>query len=132
MTNQELTAQWQRYSGWRWLGIGLFCVALPGPPLAVGAIVMKGASLKLIPLSMLTLGLSLGSFGTANDTAVHALRELAHRGAPVPAAAELTIEQEHRPARLAELHDSPKAALILPLIAAGLWCTQAFIYLHAW
>ena len=132
MTNAELLGRWGLHHRWRWIGIGIFCCALPGPAVAITSVIVKGASLKLVPLSVATLGLSLGSFGTANDTAVHALRELDRRGVEVPSEIELATEQRKRPERLAALHDSPKAAMVLPVVALGLFCWQVFLYLKTW
>lgn len=132
MTDSQLLGRWSIHRRWRWIGIVLFCLAAPGPLVALTSIFLKGASWKLVFLSIGTLGLSLGSFGTANDTAVHALRELANRGAPIPDAHELASERERRPARLAALHDSPKAAFIMPIVVIGLFAWQISIYMRTW
>lgn len=110
----------------------MFCLATPLPILAITSILVKGASWKLIFLSVGTLGLSLGSFGAANDTAVHALRELSLLGAKVPDQAELSTESERRSKRLAKLHDSPKAAFIIPILVIALFVYQVTTLLTVW
>lgn len=132
MTEAQLRNRWTIHSRWRWLGIAFFCLATPLPILAIGSIVAKGASWKLLFLSIGTLGLSLGSFGASNDTAVHALRELGHRGAAVSDSGELASESERRPERLSKLHDSPKAAFILPIVVVALFSWQVATLLTVW
>ena len=71
----------------------------------------------------------LSAFGTNNDTAVHAMRELARlRALPTPFRAELARERERRPTGLADVHASPKAAFLLPVVAIGVVC---FVYYRA-
>lgn len=132
MTESQLLRRWSIHSRWRWLGITMFCLATPLPILAITSILVKGASWKLIFLSIGTLGLSLGSFGAANDTAVHALRELGLMGAKVPDEAELSTESERRPQRLAKVHDSPKAAFIIPILVVALVAYQITTLLAVW
>lgn len=132
MTEAQLLGRWGLFHRWRWLGITLFCLAIPFPVLALTHIVVREGEWKLLLFSIGSLALSLGSFGTANDTAVHALRELDNQNRPVPNPAELAIEQERRAERLGKIHDSPKAAFVMPALAGGLIGWQALFYLRAW
>jgi hypothetical protein len=128
MTAPECASRFAIYSRLRWLGIATFCLGLGLLACSIAA-VMGGAPLKLLPFSIATMGLSLGSFGAANDTAVHALREWG-RQAPLSgaASAELRTEGERRAERLAKVHASPKAAFILPLVVVALIAGWFHIY----
>lgn len=119
-------ARWRaaanRFRGLRWVGVVLFACAL----VVFGwhVVLVATAQLpwwKVIPC-LLGLGLSLGSFGAADDSAIHALSVLDRAGAldDPGAAAELAAERAARPARVESAHHSPKAALILPLVAGGI------------
>lgn len=119
-------ARWQgaarRFRGLRWVGVALFGVGLA--VLGWHLLLVATAGMpwwKAIPC-LLGLGLSLGAFGAADDSAVHALAALDRAGAlDDPAgAAELAGEKARRPARVDAAHDSPKAAMILPLVAAAI------------
>lgn len=116
----------------RWVGAGLFGLALLVTTAHLGLVVRGGPWSRMIPC-ILALGLSLSSFGTADDTALHALRALATPG-PVPAAyaAEFALEQARRPTRLASVHASPRASWILPLAASAVILLLAFRAWSAW
>jgi hypothetical protein len=110
------------FSRLRWVGVLFFLCGAAVLAMSIWA-VAQGAPARQILLGVFSMGLSLGSFGAANDTAVHALREGAKAGAALSGAeaAELRVESERRPARLGTLHASPKAAFILPLVVIGAW-----------
>lgn len=121
MTQENLLRQRHAYARLRWVGVGLFAVALPILPLVIyGVFLGEVRPISLLP-AIGCLGLSLGAFGTANDTSLHAARTAAERGElPPTVAAELAHEEAVRPQRLRELHSSPKAALVIPLVALAL------------
>ena len=121
MSAPSSLAQQRAFAWLRWVGVGLFVAALPLPPLAVYAALTGHLSPWGILPSIGCLGLSLGAFGTANDTSLHAARAAAAEGeVPAAVAAELAHERKVRPARLQALHASPKAAVVIPLVAIGL------------
>ncbi len=104
----------------RWVGIGLFLLAVPGVFLLATRIATGASPLRQIPFCILALALSLTAFGTNNDTAVHHMREAAREGA-LPAAfrAELDHERRVRRVALGDVHASPKTALVTPALAAA-------------
>lgn len=130
MSAPALLSRYRRFSRLRWLGIALFCLALPIPPTVLATVLLHDARFTWLFPAIGCLGLSLGAFGAANDTALWSLREAAKLG-PVPsgALAELDHEREVRPARLLALHDSPKASLVIPLLAGALigWVSLSMV-----
>lgn len=121
MSAAVLLARYRLYGRLRWVGVGLFCCALPILPLVIAAAAVYDGRWGWVFPAIGTLGLSLGAFGTANDTALWSLRQAARLGAlPAEAEAELRHELAVRPARLEALHDSPKASWLIPLLAASL------------
>lgn len=119
-TSAELERHAALYTRLRWLGIAFFVVAAVLLVVRVW-LVAQGAlpPLRGILPSIAGLGFSLGSFGTANDTALSALRRLEGLGALRPAwAAELAHERAVRRARLDALHAAPRVALGLPVATA--------------
>ncbi len=121
MTQAKLLAQHRLFNRVRWVGIGLFVVALPVLPTTLFAATQGAVGWLFVLPAIGCLGLSLGAFGTANDTALHAARAAAQVGTlPADVAAELAHEERVRPARLLAIHHSPKASLLIPVIAAGL------------
>ncbi len=121
MTQAELLQTQDRFAKLRWLGVVLFLGAIPILPLTLYGVVQGVVRpLHILP-AIGCLGLSLGSFGTANDTSLHAARTAAAQG-PLPPAvsAELAHEVKVRPARLEALHSSPKASFAVPLVALAL------------
>lgn len=125
------TAHADRFTRLRWVGIGLFVLAAL---LLVGTLVeiaLGVASWGRLPLAIFGLGLALGSFGAANDTAVHAMDFLARHGLlPERHAAEYAHERATRPERLPQLHASPRVATILPLVDAAVLGLLAWRLLH--
>ena len=111
----------RRHAALRWLGVGMFGAALG--VLGWHLVLLVGASLpfgKVLPC-VLALGLSLGTFGANDDSAIVAMDRLDRLGAlPAPFVAELSHERTARPRRLDSAHFSPKAALILPLLVVAL------------
>ena len=113
----------------RWTGVALFLAALPGVILLVARVVQGSSPASHLLACVLALGVSLGAFGTNNDTAVHAMRELAAANAlPQAFGAELAEERRLRRKALAELHASVKAALVFPLLAL---CAVGWLYHRA-
>ena len=120
------------YARLRWVGVACFIVAIPIPGLVLVSIVDGRLPWTWIFPAIGCLGLSLGTFGTANDTALHALRSAGAAGLPADAAAELRHEEQVRPARLAQVHHSPKASFIIPLLAALLIAHVVRQLIHVW
>ncbi len=116
-----------RYTRLRWIGITLYIAALCVFPFRL-LLVYRGV---LHPLpgvfpNLAALGISLGAFGSANDTALFALRQLDGLGkVPVRHAAELAHERSTRAERLESTLNTPRVALLLPVVAALLivWLT---------
>ncbi len=128
---EPLLARYARFAALRWVGVVLFVLAVPVPIAAVltAALRDEGRWLWLLP-SVGCLGLALGSFGTANDTALYALREAGRLGVLPPGpAGELAHEARVRPARLQAVHDSPIASVLIPLVALGL---NGWVSLRLW
>jgi len=103
----------------RWLGAALFLVAAVLLVVRV-VLVAQGAlpPIRGILPSIAGLGFSLGSFGTANDTALWAMSKLDASGALPPAyTTELAHERSVRAERLAGVHAAPKVALGMPVAA---------------
>ena len=108
-----------RYSRLRWVGMILFGLAAVVAGWHLALVVTAGMSgWKLLPC-LLGLGLSLGAFGAADDTALFAMQQL-QRAGQLDDARELDAERARRPDRLGRVHDSPKAALVLPLVALSI------------
>jgi hypothetical protein len=122
-----------RHTRLRWLGIALFGVATLVFLMNVAAWVTGHGAFKMVLLGLFALGMSLGAFGTNDDTALHALADLA-RDKRLPARHTPEWEGEHarRPIRTAGLHASPKAALLLPLVAILAIGFAGFRGLTAW
>lgn len=111
----------RRHAALRWLGVAFFGVALG--VLGWNVTLLVGASLpfKQVLVSVFALGLSLGTFGANDDSAIVAMDRLDRLGAlPAAFAPELAHERTARPRRLDTAHFSPKAALILPLVVVSL------------
>lgn len=118
MPGERWKAKARRYATLRWVGVALFCVAAPNLLAAIGAVATDRASGGLILVSLFATGLSLGSFGTNDDAALHAFAELDRREALNPTfKAELDAERKKRPGRVQACHDHPKASLIVPSVA---------------
>ncbi len=133
MPVEALVRTTDRHARLRWLGVALFGVALLVLATHVGAVVTARAPLKLVLLSVFGLGVSLGTFGANDDTALHALAELARRGrVPARHQAEWDRERAARPARLLGLHASPRASLVLPVIASVAVAYAAIRGFQAW
>lgn len=130
MSLESLMFSYNVFRRLRWVGVVLFVIALPIPVLTLANAALHGGRWLWVLASVPCLGLSLTAFGTANDTAIHALRELARRGAVPPGGVEeLKTERARRPARLEELHASPKASVILPFVAAAV---VGWMHLNLW
>ncbi|MDP2308847.1 MAG: hypothetical protein Q8P18_22690 [Pseudomonadota bacterium] len=120
MQAEPWAARADRHSRLRWVGVVLFfgaAIVLAG---GVAALVTGQPGPRLLPWCVLAVGLSLGSFGTNDDTTLHALAQLGREGTvPAHHKAEWEHERKVRGARLSTLHAHPKAAWILPLFATG-------------
>jgi hypothetical protein len=129
----ELTDRAARHARLRWLGVALFFVAAAVLLLDLSAIVTGRAPLRLLPWGLLGLGMSLGTFGANDDTTLHALTELSRtHQLPARYAREWGQEKAARPERLAGLHASTTAGVILPLVAAIAIFVAAGRGLTAW
>ncbi len=116
----------------RWVGVACFIAAIPIPALVIVSIINGLVPWTWIFPAIGCLGLSLGAFGTANDTALHALRSVGREGLSAAAAAELTQEEKVRPARLSQVHHSPKASFAIPLLAMMLIAYVVRNLIQAW
>jgi len=124
-----LTRQLERHARLRWFGVVLLWLALPGVALFASRIALGTAPLGQAFLCFGGVMAPLSAFGTNNDTAVFAMRELARRRALPPAfQAELARERQVRAERLADAHASPKAAIVLPMVAIAV---VSFLYYRA-
>ena len=117
------TGSWElladRHARLRWVGVGLFVTALCLLPFRV-ALVYRGllSPLPGILPNFAALGISLGAFGVANDTALFALRQLDALGRVPPRhASELAHERAVRPHHLEGALSEPAIALVLPSVA---------------
>lgn len=120
MDEAALLTTMRRHARLRWLGVGFFLVSVP--LLAFSIYLFAGGLVpgRRVLVSVFCLGMSLGSFGTNNDTALWAMAELQRRGKLVePFVAELRHEAAVRADRLREAHASQKAGFVLPLLATS-------------
>ena len=103
----------------RALGGLLFCLALGLFGVGIFAILSGSLPAGRIMPCILALGLSLASFGTADDSLLATLKGLRRAGAlPARWAQEWQAEVGRRPRRLKEIHASPRAVLLIPLLAS--------------
>lgn len=110
-------AQVDRCTRLRWAGVLLFGLALVLAGLTVAAVARGEAPAGRLLLAFAGAGLALGTFGTADDTALAAMFRLAGAGALPPRwSPEYQEELRRRPDRPARAHASPRAALIIPLV----------------
>lgn len=111
-------AEVSRYRALRWVGVVLFITALlPVSLILFNVATGQSPGLRLLNC-VLCLGLSLGTFGTSNDTALTTMDRLYRHGAlQGDALAEHQHEARVRPARLAEGHHNPRMALVMPILA---------------
>lgn len=117
-STSALSSRLRLHSRLRWSGVALFLAALPGVGLLILHVIQGTSPPSHLLACMLALGVSLGAFGTNNDTAVHAMRELAEIGAlPGAFQDELAEERRLRRKELVDVHASVKAALVFPLLA---------------
>ncbi|MSP54599.1 MAG: hypothetical protein EXR69_03195 [Myxococcales bacterium] len=129
MSVMHLSSRLRVHSVLRWSGVVLFLAALPGVGLLIHHVIQGTSPASHLLACVMALGVSLGAFGTNNDTAVHAMRELADVGAlPGAFRDELAEERRFRPKELVDVHASVKAALVFPLLAA---CAVAWLYYRA-
>lgn len=121
----------RRHRALRVVGMLLFIVAaalfFAHVPLVLDG---RMAWYRIIPC-LIGPGLSLGAFGANDDSVLHALATLERAGrAPEAWRAELEKERQKRPARVAGAHASPKAGVILPLVATGVIVLLALRWAH--
>jgi len=113
----------------RWAGVALFALAVPADAVHLTHIALGLAPKLQLFLCVGSLLAPLSAFGTNNDTAVNAMRELERTHAlPDRFRDELKTEHERRPKQLADGHASVKASFILPLVAA---CVVSLLYYRA-
>ena len=114
-----LRARLVLHSRLRWVGVALFAIAIPGVLAVVTRVVLGMSPPGHLVVCFASLLSSLSAFGTNNDTAVHAMRELGRlRALPDGFRDELRDEQTARPRALADVHASTKAGLIMPVVAS--------------
>lgn len=103
----------------RWIGVACFLVAV----VELGALLFAAARglspWSRVPLGLFAAGISLGTFGANNDTALVLASRVEAGGGSVAEAlrGELVHEGRVRPGHVVGLHASPKAAWILPIVA---------------
>ncbi|MFZ5481488.1 MAG: hypothetical protein ACOZNI_32300 [Myxococcota bacterium] len=117
-----MPANWEavadRHARLRWVGIALFWFGVAAFALNLGAAVTGRASFARVLLGVAAMGFSLGAFGTNNDTALHAMAELAKRDLlPARFAGEWAHELATRPDKAKHPHAAPKMALVMPVAA---------------
>lgn len=123
----------RRFSMLRWLGIGLFWVALGLLLVSLWAAFQGWLEPRRLLFCLLGLGLSLGAFGTASDTALHAMRELRIAGKlPSSFAAEWAIEVQKRADRIPNFQAHPRMAMGMPLLAASALGWSFWRLLQVW
>lgn len=133
MQAEPWVARADHHSRLRWVGIALFSAAVVVFVGGVAAIAAGHAPFRTVFLCIFAVGLSLGSFGTNDDTTLHALAELARRGGLPPRhQAEWERERAVRGARLSTIHAHPKTAWILPPLAVAALCLAAWRVGAAW
>ena len=129
----ELAVVARRYARLRWVGIGLFWFSLALLFELLVAVLAGWLPASRLLVGVLGLGLSLGSFGTASDTALWAMRELRAQNQLPPAFhAEWKQELQHRPERIRTLHGAPRMALLMPLLAMAAQGAAIVRLLAAW
>lgn len=117
--SQVLTSRLHLHARLRWVGVALFTVACPAVLAVVTRVVLGLAPPGHLVVCVASLLSSLSAFGTNNDTAVHAMRELARlRQLPDAFRTELASERAQRPKGLADVHASPRAGLVTPVVSA--------------
>ncbi len=100
----------------RWLGPPLFLLGVLEVLVALGQALQEG-SIPTLLVAVGATGLSLGTFGLHNDTAL-ALAQQVPAGRLDPALQrELDAERAEHPAELVELTPSPRAAAVATLLA---------------
>lgn len=126
-------AKARRYAALRWLGIALFCVAAPNLLAAIAAVATDRAGGGLVAISLFATGVSLGTFGSNDDSTLHAYSNLEIREAlDSRMQAELDAERAKRPGRVEACHDHPKATVLLPVIATAVLLLAMWRVTHAW
>lgn len=117
----------------RWLGVVSFCLGAGLFLVTLAAALTGRAGFARLLVPFVTMGLSLGSFGTNNDTFLHTLADLAREKAlPERHRAEWEHEHRVRPARMKSLHAAPKVAKILPFVALLLLAFAGWRAAQAW
>lgn len=133
MQAEQLASRADLHGRLRWLGVAFFAVAAVLFVGGVGAVVTGKSGGGIIPWCLLSMGVSLGTFGTNDDTTLHLLTELARKEAlPTRHRGEFDAERKVRGARLSTLHDHPKAAFIMPAVAILAIAYAAFRVGTAW
>jgi hypothetical protein len=115
---QRLTLEARRHAGLRWIGALAFMIAALGLLLAIGLWVTDAATGGLVMLGVATTGLSLGTFGLHNDTALALMHRAGPQALDEGARAELSAEPD--PRALAALAPMPRLAFGVTVIALGL------------
>ncbi len=119
-----------RHRGLRWFGVPLFWLGVAGVCAALTATFAAEGSWGGVMLYLGATGLSLGSFGLNNDTA---LALLLRAQGPLPAAADRELKQELERDRSGTnaLSPSPVASYVAMALALLLHSAAAWRLLHA-
>lgn len=109
------------HARWRWSGLPLL---ISGGCLLLGALFswLAGGSGWTVMLSVFGTGLGLASFGANHDTAMaYAMRVRQDREVSLPDALrrEVADELERDRETMLSLRPAPRAALVIPLVAAA-------------
>lgn len=106
-----------RHARLRWVGVPLFFVGVVGLLAAISLVLRTDARWGGVMLYVATTGLSLAVFGLHNDTAL-AFAHRAHRDAlPRALEFELNAETARDKKAITKLAPSPRAALVVTLVA---------------
>lgn len=112
---QRLVLEAKRHAGLRWIGALAFMIAAVALALCVGLWVTGAATGGLVMLGVATTGLSLGTFGLHNDTALALMHRAGPQALSEDARAELAAEPD--PRALAALAPMPRMAFGVTVIA---------------
>lgn len=115
-----------RHARLRWVGIPMFWVGAAGLVLALLAWVSGRVGFGAVGLYMAATGLSLGSFGVNNDTALALAQRAPREELPAALREELATDLRAHPAQVSGLVPSPVVAqgvLLVALVLHGLAAT---------
>jgi len=123
--SQELSAA-QRHAAARYVGMPLFAAGAAGFAYALFAWLTGGAPGNSVMLYMGATGLSLGTFGSHNDTAIAYMQRVERAALPEGMAAELQGELERDREETQDLSPSPRLAWGITVVALLLHAAAAY------